>query len=136
MLPARREQHPQFRREAEPQIGERGGQHARHQYRPPADPVANPPPERSGNHRHQREDRKQERHLLRRGAKALGIERQQRDDQPEADEIDKHNEEEDGHRASLISAPTPPNKRRLPQLVIWPGAARATQKPSESSPSS
>src|SRR5437764_14388379 len=123
---------PHDRREAKPEICERGGHHARHQYRPPSDPVADPSPERRRNHRHQREDREQDRDDLRRGAKTLGVERQQRDDEPEADEIDEHDEEEDWHRASLISAPTPLNKHRLPRLVIWPCIARAGEKSSES----
>jgi len=41
--------------------------------------------------------------------------------------IDEHDEEEDWHRASLISAPTPPNKRRLPRLVIRPGRCRSQE---------
>ncbi len=92
-----REQHPQFAGEAHPEIGERGRRHARHQHRPPSDPVAQPPPERRRDHRHQREHGHQDRHQLRRGAEALGIERQQRDDQPEPDEVDKDDEEEDWH---------------------------------------
>ena len=94
---AGREHHPQLGRKTEPKIGERGSSHAGHQHRPAADPVAEPAPQRRGQHRHQRIDGEQQGHLQWRSAEALRVKRQQRNDQPEPDEVDKDDEKKDRH---------------------------------------
>ncbi len=102
---ARGKQHPQPGGEGEPEIGQRRRRHARHQYRAPADTVAEPSPERRRHHRHQRIDGEQQRHLQRRGGEPLRVKRQQRDDQPEPDQVDENDEEEDWHERAVDIAP-------------------------------
>ena len=94
---ARRKQHPERGRRAHPQIGQRRRRHADDQYRPPPDAVAEPAPQRRRHELHQRKDREQQRHLLRRGGKPQRIERQKRDNEAEPDEIDEDDEEQGRH---------------------------------------
>jgi hypothetical protein len=70
-------------------------QHADEQDGPAADPVGQPPQERGAEHLHRRVNPQQPADDDRRGAEPLGIKRQDRDDDAEADEVEEDDAEDD-----------------------------------------
>ena len=98
----RREQHPQAVHEGEAPIRDDRAGEGQQQHRAPPHPVAQAPPygcrhelgERIGRH-HQADHEG-------RGVERLGVERQQRDDQAKADQIDKHDEKQDQHAGVVV----------------------------------
>jgi hypothetical protein len=93
----RRVKHPQRIRHAEPEIrGDRAGK-ADEEDRLAAEPVGEPAPNRRGEELGEGIARHHRRHFQRRGVEVEGVVRQQRDHDPEADQVNEHDEEEDGH---------------------------------------
>ena len=93
----RREQHPERIGETEPEIREHRAGQADQQHRPAADPVREPAPDRRSEELREGIARHHRRHLEWRGREFQRVVRQQRDHDPEADQIDEDDEEEDSH---------------------------------------
>ena len=67
---------------------------AHHQHRLAADAIRDAAEQRAGDELTDREDRHQQRRLERRGAEVLGVDRQQRDDQREREDVDEDDEKD------------------------------------------
>src|SRR5216684_4060375 len=99
----RREQHPQRIGEAEPEIGGDRGDQAGEQHRPAPEPVAEPAEDGREEELRERIARHHPGDRGRRRAEMHAVEREQRDDDAEAEQIDEDDQKEDGHGWAIDS---------------------------------
>ena len=94
---ARQEQPCQGVRLGEPEIGEAGTERGREQHRLAPDAVADAAPDRREGELGGRVARRDEGDRSRARAEGLGVERLEREDDPEADQVDENDEEQCWH---------------------------------------
>ena len=100
---ARREQHGEALRHRQHHEADDGADEAENEHGAPAEPVGQHPEHRRGNELCEGERGEEKADDDRRGAEGLRVERQQRDDDAEADEIDEDREEDDEQRTRHAS---------------------------------
>ena len=101
----RREQQPQRLGESEDHVGHEGSEQPDEQNGPAPNPIGQPSPDRREQELHQRVRGREQTNGERRGTEGLGVERQQRDDDAEAKEIDEDSDEDDHERRHIEAVP-------------------------------